>query len=363
MDALTLPWQSLRKACRHIPRRHGAAYIGWVGRSNLGDEAMFEATSRLFAPIPLYLARRGRGLLSTLLRECPQLAMLGGGTLVGGPPYGHKLASLLERGVPAIVFGTGVRLVDFWRAIGDQKTELESWREPLKACRYVGVRGPDSVASLAAIGIEAELLGDPAVQFVQSADFHHPRPRTLGVNIGCARGLLWGREEQMLDGLVEFLRRRLGEGWLPEYFVVWPSDNRPTLEVIRRVGQRRPRIHRVYHDAGDYLQRVRRVQVFIGVKLHSVMLAMCAGVPSLMVAYRPKCLDFMKSVDMQGFSVRSDQITPETLGTAWELLQERGQEVARHVLSRLRAYRDLQCQRAACLGEGRHSPASGSGEW
>jgi len=50
------------------------------------------------------------------------------------------------------------------------------------------------------------------------------------------------------------------------------------------------------------------MKVFIGLKLHSVILATCAFVPSIMLEYQPKCLDYMLSINQRENCYRTDKL-------------------------------------------------------
>ena len=53
------------------------------------------------------------------------------------------------------------------------------------------------------------------------------------------------------------------------------------------------------------------VDIFIGEKLHSVVLALCTYTPSIMISYAPKCDDFMESVNLHEYTIRTDQLDIE----------------------------------------------------
>ena len=89
------------------------------------------------------------------------------------------------------------------------------------------------------------------------------------------------------------------------------------------------------------------MRLFVGIKLHAVALAMCANVPALMVEYRPKCLEFMNTMGMGRFVVRSDAITVAGLETLTETLNSEGQEISASIRAAMVPVR----QRLRVLGE------------
>jgi polysaccharide pyruvyl transferase WcaK-like protein len=88
------------------------------------------------------------------------------------------------------------------------------------------------------------------------------------------------------------------------------------------------------------------MSAFIGMKLHSVILAMCAHVPSIMLEYRPKALDFMASVGLEQFNVRTSDVEPRALfGMLFELVDE-WPHLSEIICQRLTKYKQLQESRA-----------------
>src|SRR5687767_3012869 len=71
-----------------VPISKRVAYVGWVGKGNLGDEAIYEAICRQFSPLclrPFFGVRKEAFLERTIgSRRLYSHALLGGGTLMLG---------------------------------------------------------------------------------------------------------------------------------------------------------------------------------------------------------------------------------------------------------------------------------------
>jgi len=91
------------------------------------------------------------------------------------------------------------------------------------------------------------------------------------------------------------------------------------------------------------------VNAFVGIKLHSVILSMCAGVPSIMIEYAPKCRDFMASVDLEDFCLDVDSVDAEVLGATFEQLSSTSIATSRQIVERMNHYRDVQLKQAAMI--------------
>lgn len=335
----------------------GARYVGWLGHDNLGDEALYLAIQEYFRPVPLAhlspVYQPAVAAVASLKRH--RVSILGGGTLIASGYRAH-FEETLSRTRRGIVFGAGVADEVFWSAYPDRKIRVADWRAALERCEYVGVRGPDSVNSLADVGISAEILGDPAAWFVRPPGWWMPDERVLGVNVGQAGGQMWGSEEILIEQVGSLVRRAVAEGWRVEFFVVWPNDLEITIATIAEAQINDAVVHTIYGRPDEYLEQVRRATVFVGTKLHSVILAMCAGVPSIMLEYRPKCRDFMKSVDLDHLNIRVDRIDADTLYEQIVGLLGNASGTSREVTERMQLLKNLQTGRASTLAKNLMSP-------
>lgn len=282
-----------------------ARYVGWVGYDNLGDEAMLEAVRRLLPWADVEVSGTPRDLL-----------LLGGGTLINRSTY---LGWLAERDSPRLeraVLGTGVASPEFWGL-----TERpEDWVRWLDSCAYVGVRGPRSEETLRQWGYRGplEVCGDPALLFERPGDVP-PRDGLVVVSPAWTNGELWGgSDEAVMEGLAACARRWLAEGREVAFLSANPSDDRPIFEMMRAVG--RPDLEYLagYRDISRSLTLLASASLVIGERLHAAVLAAAVGTPFVAVEYRPKLADFAASVGAEAAVVRTDEVSPETIGAAAE---------------------------------------------
>jgi polysaccharide pyruvyl transferase WcaK-like protein len=73
---------------------------------------------------------------------------------------------------------------------------------------------------------------------------------------------------------------------------------------------------------------------------------MCAHVPSIMLEYRPKGIDFMASVGLEQFNIRTSDIEPSALFDLLSELVSRGTHWSEMIRQRLSEYKKLQETRA-----------------
>jgi len=273
-------------------RPPGIRYVGWVGKENLGDEAMIEATRQLMS----WGEIEARG-------EARDLLLLGGGTLINRNQY---LRWLLDRDSPRIeraVFGTGVASPDFWGLTED----TSEWLRWLGTCAYVGVRGPRSAQTLIDWGFkgEVEICGDPALVLEAHASFEDSGP--ILVAPAWTNGELWGgSDRKVYEELASAVTTWEKAGRTVTLMSCHPTDDRPILLIKEMLGTSRVEYHAGYVDMAQTLELVARSAVVVGERLHACVLAAAAGRPFVAVEYRPKVRDFSESVAMDDYVIRSD---------------------------------------------------------
>lgn len=309
--------------CILKPMQRRCLYIGWTGHANLGDEALREAIFNLFASKLIFIEKRGA--LVRLLEKFKfihfDVLMLGGGTLILRSQ--KILDALRESHIPKkVIFGTGVANQVFWKDIPDSYGDFSQWKELLENVDYLGVRGPISKQLLNEIGLKRDfpVIGDPVLYFTRPIRGIKVKKKKLGVNIGTAQhprfsDLLWGRNEKVfVEEFSKFLRVMLQDGWEIEVIPVYPKD----MDVINTAiklsgGEGKIKIFQDYHSVSKTLDRMEQYDIFVGQKLHSVVLAYCANTPAIMIEYRPKCRDFMASIGMENFNLKTDEFCLERI--------------------------------------------------
>ncbi len=301
-------------------RRLPVAYLGgWLGKKNLGDEALFSAYRALFPEINFVPFDGGR-VSQHVVRYLPHLksGILGGGTLIGQKPIWLEIPNaFLNLHSRLDVFGTGVEEPLFWNG----ESTLDKWKILLERCGYIGVRGPRSAELLSEIGISnVEVVGDPVLTFAVkdvNLDFV---PNSVGLNIGTSDGNVWGNEPRICDEMAKFATIARKAGWKVEWFVVWPKDLEITLKAARASGTYE-HIHTIFEDHEQFIEKARMLNAFIGMKLHATVLATCALTPSIMLEYRPKCRDYMDSIGQGHLTFKTSEFNA---GELWEIVADWG---------------------------------------
>lgn len=308
----------LRAIVRHdtVP----LAYIsGWLGKENLGDEALFLAIEKLFPGSSLWHFDGSR-THRTLLRFLPFCSngLLAGGTLISRAHfYLEHFRQFAAQSRRAFVFGTGVADPTFWCGRPGFRSSLDEWAVTLSALSYVGVRGPMSANLLSDAGVTGvTIVGDPALAFARKSIDPFPDRATVGLNVGYDHGNQWGDPELLFEEYRVLALRARNAGWKIRWFVVFPKDLEITLRIAKQV-EPHPDIYVNYQDPELFVSEASKVSIFVAMKLHAAILAVCAHRPTLLLEYDPKCLDFMASIGQQESVIRTDKFKGDF---GWELL-------------------------------------------
>jgi len=324
-----------------------AAYYGFTGFDNLGDEAIWHATKNKFKEINLYPIKRTRfGFVNKLVSiKNKKIIMLGGGTLIGDNkpdgtnPFREQYSLFSKNARYRVAFGTGVGSI-----YGENMPPLwlTQWKALLEKLDYIGVRGKESQKTLKVLGVGSEVIGDSACAWVYSKR-RQVKSKVLGVNIGARRDLL---PDDKIKSYSQFVASKYMTGWSIEFYILNPSDYQLTVDFSKSCGISNPNLFPIYNDTEKYLTKVSGTHCFIGTRLHSVILAMCAGVPSIMIGYAPKAHDFMGSVGMECFNILMADLSTDKLNEVFENLLGDTVNISDEILNNLLVFKELQEIRA-----------------
>ncbi|MEN8239470.1 MAG: glycosyltransferase [Actinomycetota bacterium] len=328
--------------------RVGIAYVGFSGNRNLGDDAMLEAIRSLmpWARIEPEIAQA-------------RAAMVGGGTLFNaGKYYLNKVRRVDGPHMERVVFGTGVRSSTYW---GMTET-YEDWEPFLDSALSIGVRGPDSLAAMRSWGYDGpiDVIGDPALSLRRPDAVARVDGRVVLSPLHTG-GECWGSDDGLvMDRFASIVARLAADGREVVVMTAHPADDRWAIEIMRRAGHPDLSYLAGYEDLDATLRLLASADLVIGERLHAVVLAAAVGTPFVGVEYRPKLLDFARSIDSEEHVVRTDRI--DLLDAAVDSALDRGPEIRRHVEERVQSLVARQRQHAsmiaAALGVDDSAPAT-----
>lgn len=288
------------------------SYLGWHGRGNIGDDAIYEAVraqlrGAVFVDFPhhpheqLYAAAMG---LNPWMRRSSFL--IGGGTLAGRI-YFRKLVNRALGVIgdnASFAIGIGVEDPGFQGLrSGSQNNELLQWLPVLSQFHTVSVRGPRSAELLADIGLDVQVSGDPALLLPSPTVV--PQDGVIGVNLGFGDDL-WGHDPVTLASEMNSAMTKLAaKGYRFVGILMNSGDAQWTemaldgipADIVRPV------------DAAAAAMDLARCSVAVVSRLHAGILAALSGTPVISLEYQPKCRDFALSIDDERSLIRTDAVT------------------------------------------------------
>jgi hypothetical protein len=294
------------KSTRHV------SYLGWHGRGNLGDDAIYDAVrgqlpGATLIDLPHFTSERIRLAatgLSRKLRTSP--LVVGGGTVIGR----RNWRRLVDRGLAinrhgeGYAIGVGVEDPSFggYRSYSDND-ELRQWPRTLAQFHTVSVRGPRSAELLADVGLDVAISGDPALLL--------PRPEVapedglIGVNLGFGDDL-WGHDPGTLATEVAGAVKLLAAQGYRFVGILMNPDDKQWIEVaLKDVAADIV----LPVDAVAAARELARCSVAIVSRLHAGILAALSDTPVISLEYQPKCRDFALSIGDERSLLRTDEVS------------------------------------------------------
>ncbi|MFH1417809.1 MAG: polysaccharide pyruvyl transferase family protein [Planctomycetota bacterium] len=279
---------------------HG--YIGCLWHANVGDEAVFCGLKRLrpdVAWLPSIPSAMGLAPWPSLWLDGPtflESVVLGGGTLINVGRYRCWAEELLRLGQTVWCCGTGVGSAG-WSQEADP--DIKAWRGVLNEFVGIAVRGPRSKERLEALGVSrVEVCGDLALALVLDEPRLPVDPPALALNVSVPVS----DEEPVnmecaIDALINVAARWRKRGGRILPLAMDRADIAPLAHLCRQIDMD-PRCILSGLDPFEIIDALASCSALIGVRLHSAVLATCAGVPPILLGYRDKCLDFMLSMGL-----------------------------------------------------------------
>ena len=174
----------------------------------------------------------------------------------------------------------------------------------------VTVRGPRSASLLADIGVDAEVVGDPALLVTAAPGLAREKGR-IGVALGYGDSLRGGDHAAVVTAVADALVCLRREGHSVAFFVVNPSDRAHAVDCARQAGMTIDAQSVRLVDAADpsaFVSQVSTCDVIIAERLHAGILAAACGTLPIMLAYQPKVDDFMGSIGELEWSTPTDRL-------------------------------------------------------
>lgn len=284
--------------------------------ANLGDIVIAEAVETAFKNFIFidYSPNSKLGPIYSLVfprRHFFDDFCVGGGTLIFSSlttPWSLSLQDLMKRGTNFLfTFGTGVRDPEFFKDV-DHSVE-KTWLGWLEQCQNVSVRGPMSLEILRARGIKnVEIVGDPALIYSRNNICIKSKNKRIGLNISQNHQFFGDSKSHVLKVFVDLIKYLLQNGWDVTLFPACSEDVQLGRMLVEDTVFGSVHIFENYWNPSAYMDLLEKQDIFVGTKLHSVILSYCVYTPALMIAYQPKCFDFIETMGIKDLIIRADSL-------------------------------------------------------
>ena len=317
-------------------------YVGFVGEKNIGDEAIYTASKKLFSQhtlIPYYQKPKSEIMLiggGTMLPEAiteneyrghnftEMTRSYGIGVGVQHPSYYNRRKgkidishTLGQRDIDLDLIlnklgfvGSGFRRLnsifgDPMNVSGKYITKLEYRQIENYGFDFLGVRGPLTQSVISeTTEQDSKVVGDTAL-YLEPDEYVNKETNRIAV---CLRGPggNWSDYEDNLDELI-----RVCNSFSDDYTFVllpfYPPDQELHQELNQRIQNSVLKDFYTNTDLTGLLNEISSTDLMVGEKLHANVLSASCHVPMISLQYKPKNLDFMSSINLENLNVTPDQ--------------------------------------------------------
>ncbi|MEB3311608.1 MAG: polysaccharide pyruvyl transferase CsaB [Snowella sp.] len=327
-----------------------AVICGYYGQGNGGDEALLVSLLEMLPPDvnPVVLSANPEQTTRAYgVESCPnrsfaeifkvlrrsQVFIWGGGSLMqdstsfASPLYYGGLMLLAQR--------LGLKTVAWGQGIGPLKRPLIRWftKQVIKGCIAVSVRDQASAQLLKQWRIPATLAPDPVWVLTSqdsglSAKLSHP---IVAVNLRRYSSLTPERLETLITALVEF-QNTAGASLL-----LIPFQMSQDLALAEAIAARLTGQYQIIQESDPRKLKgiFRGVDLTIGMRLHSLIMAASEGSRCCALSYDPKVSHLMAEVNMAGWELADLPTDSHTISQTWQQIYQSGNPLDESQLHRL----------------------------
>lgn len=215
--------------------------------------------------------------------------------------YGTYALMAKHSGVPYVLYGCGVGPLD-------TMTGKVMIRYMCKYAVNVSVRDRESKELLRTIGVtrDVEVIGDPAFTMFQERNDHPEKPQRIGISaVPVYNANYWPsgdveKYDRYVKSMAENLDTLINTHNVDITFFAtkYPQDVTVTKDIRNKM-TRADKVDIIDRNLvpEDLLQVTSDMDVVIGTRLHSLILATNAQTPIIALSYHKKVTDFMRSID------------------------------------------------------------------
>jgi polysaccharide pyruvyl transferase WcaK-like protein len=347
--------------------------LGWYGYNAIGDDIMAGVTKHLFfeeaekreiklqfVPLSILKDFKYRMIHSYLIKN--DLIVIGGGSILGFDTMNlyltifgldkinfHKLSR--NRKTPLVIFGGGFRM-EREKLPEKDRTHMR-WlfdRAILKE-----VRGPVSQQLFISNGIvnDVDVIGDPALSFYPTS----VKNKLNGdFNVGMSvRFMKTGEPQYLKNEEIYAMFAKLADHFVEEdaqiHFFSFTenkhdSDTEAAKKVIKLMEHKNnPKLTPFSNDVLRMCSLIGEFDYLISQRLHPCILGWVQKVPNIGFEYQfLKTTDFMKSIGMDDFIIRTDEFSFDAYLEKYEKMKQNRQSIIERSQRYIEGWRKKQRQ-------------------
>ena len=177
----------------------------------------------------------------------------------------------------------------------------------LSSFLFFDVRGPISKKILLDNGLKnVVVVGDTALSLAPNTFKRKKYNKVIGINFGAVKGnSMWGHPDKFLRQMALLIKYLLLQNYKIILLPVWNDDLPSNKKVQKEINNKNCILINCGTDFGSYSKYIKECDIFIGQKVHSVVIACMFRIPSLMIEYGPKCKDFMASLNLERYTIKT----------------------------------------------------------
>jgi polysaccharide pyruvyl transferase CsaB len=337
-----------------------AVLCGYYGKGNGGDEALLVSMLELLPPNvkPLVLSanpratsksygvksydRMNSGSVVRALKES-QVLILGGGSLIQDATSMRN--SIYYGGLIGLARQFGLKSIAIAQGIGPLNKPLTRWiaKRAFGSCTALSVRDPASAALLESWGMSCVMAPDPvwslaATPVPEIASIPSPK---IAVTLRSHPQLTNQRLDTLTQALVD-LQAATGSHVLLVPFQ--PTTDLDIAEQIRAELTDNSQVVTLT-DPKQLKGLFQGVDLAIGMRYHSLIMAAAEGCKCWAIGYDPKVSKLMTEIDIPGWELADIPTDPNVITQAWQQHLETGTALSNESIQSLHqkslAHKDL----------------------
>jgi polysaccharide pyruvyl transferase CsaB len=310
-----------------------AVLCGYYGKGNGGDEALLVSMLEMLPPTvkPLVLSANPRATAKSYgvksydrmnsrsvvraLKES-QVLILGGGSLIQDATSLRN--SIYYGGLMGLARQFGLNTIAIAQGIGPVDKSLTRWiaKRAFSGCTAISVRDPASAALLAEWGLDCVMAPDPVWSMSATpvpAIANIPSPK-IAVTLRSHPQLTNERLDVLTQALVDF------QAATGSHILLVPFQPTTDVDIAEQIrSQLTDNSQVVTLDDPKQLKGLfQGVDLAIGMRYHSLIMAAAEGCKCWAISYDPKVTKLMTEIDIPGWQLADIPTDAATITQAWQ---------------------------------------------